>query len=374
MSLRILPRIGVVIIDFICAAFYVTGWVIVIFYFRLIHRIGIPFEAFLAILELHSTQTLFLVRKLIRILLRLRTRPLIINLSGRMTQTRFLLINFIMTIERHVLLDGVQKHKAVLRRQIFKDRVRRATELLLGFVWGLVVAPNDTSLRLVQAHKRRKERPILVGLPNRVGKLLASATLDVSLRHETEHRASGVFVQAGLEVIDLIWLVLLLDVKVIGRLILTQELAVEEHVASLGFKSLWLVHACRGNLAWSHGHLEGVALWVNGAGYCLVGSARFCFGMVLREAHFLVHAIRKVSRVGPSHTLVPGFDLLRRFLQRLGLELLLTADFFVAHLALGSRVFHYALETLPFGRMALDVLSGHVFMRTLSQFYIPARV
>ena len=82
----------------------------------------------------------------------------------------------------------------------------------------------------------------------------------------------------------------------------------------------------------------------------------------------MVDASGKVSRVRPNSALVPGFELQPILLHQLGLERLI-ATLFVADLPLGSRVLCIALETLavlPFGRVALVVLSGYVFMRTRS--------
>ena len=88
----------------------------------------------------------------------------------------------------------------------------------------------------VEAHKRRKQRPVLVRLSKR--KLFAATLLIVSLRHEAEHRTSGVVVELWLVAIHLVWLVLLLDVEVVRGLVLPQEFAVQDHVATQSFKSL----------------------------------------------------------------------------------------------------------------------------------------
>lgn len=218
----------------------------------------------------------------------------------------------------------------------------------------------------VEAHKRRKNRPVLVGLSER--KLFAGALLIVSLRHEAEHRTSGVVIELRLVTIHLVWLVLLLDVEVIRSLVLPQEFAVQDHVATQSFKSLRRAgrSGLRGGLAGPHGHFHGVAPRVIAAHHCLICSS--CFGVALLDAHFLVDASGKVSRVRPIYALVPGFELQPILLQQLGLERLI-ATLFVADLRLGSRVLCIALETLavlPFGRVALVVLSGYVFMRTRS--------
>lgn len=81
-----------------------------------------------------------------------------------------------------------------------------------------------------------------------MGKLFAAAVLIVPLRHEAEHRTPGVVVELRLVAIHLVGLVLLLDVEVIRRLVLPQEFAVQEHVATQRFKPLRLVHTARRGL------------------------------------------------------------------------------------------------------------------------------
>ena len=79
-----LLRIGVVIINFICAASYGAERVIADVAFRLIG----------ALLDSHPAQSLFfLSQALVRVLLRLGTSPAVVDLSGCLTHLRRALLN-----------------------------------------------------------------------------------------------------------------------------------------------------------------------------------------------------------------------------------------------------------------------------------------
>lgn len=112
-----LLRIGVVIINFICAASYGAERVIADVAFRLIG----------ALLDSHPAQSLFfLSQALVRVLLRLGTSPAVVDFSGCLTHLRRALLNdcVAFSIERLVLLDGIQNHKTLLRRQLSMERIR----------------------------------------------------------------------------------------------------------------------------------------------------------------------------------------------------------------------------------------------------------